>query len=59
VSGFGSSAKAIESMAGTRSGDPKRQARVYEPSAKHRNAYDQAYNEYRQLADIFAKRVSV
>jgi L-ribulokinase len=59
VSGFGSSAKAIESMAGTRPGDPKRQARVYEPSAKHRNAYDQAYNEYRQLADIFAKRVSV
>jgi L-ribulokinase len=59
ISGFNSSADAIASMAGARVGDPKRQAHIYQPNQLHRPAYDAAYNEYRQLADIFAKRVSV
>ena len=59
VSGFSSSAAAIESMAGTRDDDPTRQACVYQPNAQHRQAYDAAYDEYRQLTEIFAKRVSV
>ncbi len=60
VSGFSSSADAIESMAGTRPGDPKRQrARLQTESANIAKRTTHAYNEYRQLADIFAKRVSV
>ena len=59
ASGFSSSADAIEAMAGTRPGDPKRHEYVYKPYQEHLQTYDVAYNEYRQLAHIFAQRVSV
>jgi L-ribulokinase len=58
VSGFTSSAAAIESMAGA-CNNPQRQSRVYQPSLKHRQAYESAYDDYRQLTDRFGKRVSV
>jgi L-ribulokinase len=59
VTGFSSSGEAIESMAGPWLGDPKRQSRVYQPDERLCQTYDEAYNEYRQLADIFAKPGSV
>ncbi|HEX3602068.1 MAG TPA: ribulokinase [Lacipirellulaceae bacterium] len=59
VSGFNTSAGAIEAMAGARLGDPKRQLRTFQPNQQHRQAYDVAYDDYRQLAEIFAKRVRV
>jgi L-ribulokinase len=59
VSGFSTSADAIEAMAGPQPGDPKRQLRTFQPNEQHRQAYDAAYNDYRQLAEFFAKRVSI
>ncbi len=59
VNGFASSASVIESMAGTRDDNPKRRSRVYHPNALHRQAFQTAYDDYRQLTQIFAERVSV
>jgi L-ribulokinase len=56
ISGFDTSAAAIEAMAGPRPGNPQRQLRTFQPNQQHRQAYEAAYNEYCQLADVFAKR---
>lgn len=58
MSGFATSAEAIESMAGTHPSEPSRQAQTFRPCEQHRRAYEAAYVEYRQLADIFSKRAN-
>jgi L-ribulokinase len=58
ASGFSSSADAIESMAGPRPDNAQRQLRTFQPTAQHRPAYNAAYGEYRDLAEVFAQRVS-
>jgi hypothetical protein len=50
ASGFATTAEAIESMAGSRSGDPQRRSRVFEPNAQNERAYQLAYKDYRELA---------
>ena len=51
-SGFGSSTTAIETMAGPRTGDATREAKVVEPSAANNQEYEAAYKKYRTLAQF-------
>jgi L-ribulokinase len=52
---FASMSAAIESMAGRRANDPRRQSRMFKPVVEHQAAYEAAYKEYRTLAGRFAK----
>jgi L-ribulokinase len=50
ASGFATTASAIESMAGPRADDPRRQSRLFEPNPRNERAYELAYKDYRDLA---------
>jgi len=50
ASGFETTAAAIESMAGPRADDPRRQSRLFEPNPKNEREYEVAYKDYRDLA---------
>jgi L-ribulokinase len=54
ASGFQSAADAIRTMAAPRASDPARRARVVKPQLAARDAYDNAYREYLDLAKFFA-----
>jgi L-ribulokinase len=56
--GFRSAASAVRAMAGPRPGVSAREPRIVRPNRRNRAAYEQAYREYRDLAESFQRKPS-